>query len=267
MKKSGGDFGRWLVWGVYGALLLVLLPHTAWLFSQFEPVGVWSGVAVGWMGALSFEAAIAVLTHKLSVRISETPKRVRGWRRWGWQYANVYSVGLMVAVMVSSLANLAHAVEFGGVLRIFDDWGIPAKFYQLAFGAILPLVSLLFAKVLSQELEGEGEEDEAMVKVKVELVEVRSQANAVRKELVDVRRELEASEKRREEAELRLEGVTSLAGRLFGGEKRVRVLAAREAWPELPQSAVAVISGASVSYVSEVLRGPGTEDRDEGRRR
>ena len=234
-----------VLWAIYIALLAVLLPHTAWLFMQFE-AGGGMGVAAAWGGAFAFEAAIAVLTHRLSKRIEQTPKRLHGWLRWWWQYGNVYAVGLSAAVVVSALANLAHAVEFGGVLEIFADWGIPAKVYQLAFGGVLPMVSLVFAKVLSREVE----EDEAPNE---EVERANREVKEVRRELREAHQRLEESERLRREGEQQLEGVLRLAKGLFADEKRVRVLTAREAWPELPQSVIAAVAGASTSYVSEVL--------------
>jgi hypothetical protein len=42
---------------------------------------------------------------------------------------------------------------------------------------------------------------------------------------------------------------------LFAEEKRQRILAAAEHWPELPASSIAIITSASPGYVSEVLKG------------
>ena len=42
--------------------------------------------------------------------------------------------------------------------------------------------------------------------------------------------------------------------RLFAEEKRQRVLAAAERWPQLPAASIAVIASASPGYVSEVLK-------------
>ena len=46
-----------------------------------------------------------------------------------------------------------------------------------------------------------------------------------------------------------------LVARLFAEEKRQRILAAAEHWPELPASSIAIIASASPGYVSEVLKG------------
>ena len=227
-----------ILWIIYISLLLVLLPHTAWLFLQFEPSGS-MGIGAAWAGAIAFESAIAVLTHKLAKRIGETPRRYSGWFRFKWQYVNAYSVGLLISVSVSALANLAHAVQFGQSLVIFAEWGLPAKLYQLAFGAVLPVVSLLFARVLSTEAESEAEADPELERAKTSERELRRELQIVRKQL--------------EDAEQRTNAFGDLMARLFAAEKRQRVLAVRERWPKLAAGAIAVIAETSPSYVSEIL--------------
>lgn len=227
-----------ILWGVFLSLLAVLLPHTAWLFAQFEPSGHWIGTAAAWAGAFAFEAAIAVLVHKLSEHIKTTPKGRRGWSRWSHRYLNAYSLGLVVCVLVSALANLAHAVEYGRSLAIFAAWGIPAQVYQVAFGAVLPLMSLLFARVLSNVSDAETETDPELA--------------AAKQELGEMRRQVREANARAQAAEARFVAVGDLV-RLFAEEKRDRILAARQAWPKLPGNAIAVIADASPSYVSEVL--------------
>ena len=145
-----------ILWGVYLCLLGVLLPHTAWAFSTFEPRDAWWGKTTAWLGALAFESAIAVLTHKLAKHIEATR---RGRRLFIRRYLNAYSFGLLVAIGVSMLANLSHAVEFGGSMAIFANSSALPALYSVAFGAILPVVSLLFARVLSNVVDAEGEPD------------------------------------------------------------------------------------------------------------
>lgn len=234
-----------LLWAVYISLLAVLLPHTAWLFGAFEPVGP-MGTGAAWAGALAFESAIAVLTHKLAQRIGKTPKRATRLQALSFRYANAYSAGLIIAVAVSALANLAHAVEFGSELAIFARWGITPVVYQLAFGGVLPFVSLLFANVLSNEVEEDTGEDPELVKMR--------EANT------ELRRQLHSEEKRAKAAETALvseqvkfaNAAEKFAG-LFVEEKRARIIAIRQAWPELQASAVAMLADSSPSYVSEVL--------------
>ena len=224
-----------ILWCVYLALLAVLLPHTAWAFGRFEPTGA-SGDVTAWAAAFAFEAAIAALTHKLSRHI----ENVRGRRRlFVRRYLNAYSLGLGVAMSVSALANLAHAVEFGGAMAIFARWQIPFGLYAIAFGAILPLVSLTFARVLSNVVEQD--------------IAANPELEAANESLKALRAELRQANQRAQEAEQRFAAVGDLAVRLFAAEKRQRILAAREHWPELPPSAIAVITDTSKSYVSEVL--------------
>lgn len=234
-----------LLWIIYLALLGVLLPHTAWLFGRFEPEGGF-GVGSAWAAAFAFEAAIAALTHKLSKHIEETPKRMSGRRRMIYRYVNAYSAGLVLSVGVSALANLAHAVEFGRSLTIFATWGVHPVVYQVSFGAILPLVSLVFARVLSNVQESEGEEDPA-------LVAANEQIKVVRVELREAKAALAMAEGRAKDAEARFGAAGDLMRALVEGEKRDRIIAVKSRWPELPLSGVAVLTGSSVSYASEVL--------------
>lgn len=234
-----------LLWIIYLALLGVLLPHTAWLFGRFEQDGA-VGTLAAWAGAFAFEAAIAALTHKLSVHIEGTPKRLTAQRRMIYRYGNAYSLGLVLSVGVSALANLAHAVEFGRGLAIFGAWGVEPVVYEVAFGAILPLVSLVFARVLSNVQESEGEDDPA-------LVAANEQIRVIRSELREAKAALALADGRARDAEARFGAVGDLMRALVEGEKRERIIAVKTRWPELPLSGVAVLTGSSVSYASEVL--------------
>lgn len=232
-----------LLWLVYIALLAVLLPHTAWAFEQFEPAG---GRPVAWAAAFAFEAAIAVLTHKLAKHIETTPKRLSARAKFGYRYLNAYAVGLVTALGVSVLANLAHAVQFGRQMAIFGDSPVLAGVYSVAFGAVLPMVSLLFARVLSNVVESEQDADP-------ELVRVRSEMADVRRQLRDSEQQRRLAEQHAAQAEQRFDAAGELFARLFSDEKRQRILAARASWPELPAASIAIIAAASASYVSEVL--------------
>ncbi len=253
-----------ILWAVYLGLLAVLLPHTAWAFQAFEPADspviagpLTTSALVSYIAAFAFECAIAVLTHKLSTHIEQTAKeakRLTGWARFSRQYVNAFSLGLIVATLVSSLANLAHAIQFGTTLKIFTTWGIPFALYAVAFGGILPFVSLLFARVLSNVNESEGVEDPAIAEAKAQVVEVRRllrEAESARK-LAEARA-LEA-DRHAQEAEARFAAAGDLMRALVSEDKRARILAARQQWPQLPGAAIAVIAGAAPSYVSEVLK-------------
>lgn len=145
----------------------MLLPHTAWAFLNFEPENDTGRITfVPWTAAFAFEASIAAFTHKLSGHIEQTPKRLSVWTKFQYRYLSTYSLGLVASIGVSSMANLAHAVEYGKPLAIFTEGNIPFSAYALAFGVVLPLVSLVFARVLSNVVETEGEEDPAFVEAK-----------------------------------------------------------------------------------------------------
>jgi len=231
-----------LLWCIYLALLIVLFPHTAWAFGMYEPDG-WQGL--GWVGAAAFEGAIAALTWKLKQAIEET-RRVRGWRRFCARYLNVYSAGLLAAVGVSSAANWAHAVEFGRTFAVFGDYSIDPNIYAVAFGGILPLCSLLFARILADAPLAEGETNPEAEAAKSELKEVRRQLRQAEQERTD-------AEARANDAEQRFAAAGDLFARLFAEEKRQRILAARQTWPRLPASSIAIMTETAPSYVSEVL--------------
>jgi hypothetical protein len=76
--KHQRNWSNILIWTVYLALLVVLFPHTVWVFSRFETPAVgwlniqW-GMVTAWAATFAFEAAIAALTHKLAEHIESTP--------------------------------------------------------------------------------------------------------------------------------------------------------------------------------------------------
>jgi len=260
-KKA--DRTKYLLWGIYLCLLGVLLPHTAWLFGSFEPDGT-LGLVTGWAGALAFEAAIAVLTHKLAQHWERAPVRQERWKTSGWVrlrywYGNAYLAGLAVSVGVSSLANLAHAVEYGRALQIFARWGIEPPVYQVAVGAVLPIASLLFAAVLSNTVEVEDAPNPDLEKAKADLLETRRALRASEDQRRAAEEARARSEQERANAEQRFAAAGDLLAGLMQAEKRQRILAVNAALPklqpgeEIPLSLLALVSGASVAYVSEVL--------------
>jgi hypothetical protein len=224
-----------IFWFVFLCLLGVLLPHTAWLFKQFEPDTL-VGTVSAWVGAFAFEAAIAVLTHKLAKHIEQTPRRLHGRAKFLFRYANAYAAGLLFAVVVSSLANLAHSVEFGRELIVFTAWGIPEQVYQIAFGAVLPVVSILFARVLSNVSEIEQDIDPELEKANAKVREVAARLRETEQKLAEAER-------------VRSNEFTSL----IDPDKSVRIHAAKQLWPDLPVRSIAVIADASQGYVSDVL--------------
>lgn len=249
------SFTTYVLWTVFIALLLVLWPHTAWAFRQYEPAEstvlyngfTWADL-ISYVVAFAFEASIAVLVHKLSKRIEDTPKRLKSWHeKLAYQYINPISFGLVIATIVSGLANLAHAVQFGVPLKIFTAWGISSDVYSFAFGGILPLVSLTFANVLSNVVDDEEAPNP-------ELTTANETIRNLHKQLRDSEARVKQSEERARLAEERFNAIGDLVKMLFGEDKRQRIVAAHQQWPELPGSAIAIITGSSGAYVSETLK-------------
>ncbi len=242
-----------ILWAVYVTFLGVLLPHTAWAFRQFEPVSspsifgimTWADL-LSYMVAFAFEASIAVLTHKLSKLIEATPRRVKWWERIRFRYINGIAFGLFVATLVSGMANLAHAVQFGAYMKIFTEWGISQGFYSFAFGGILPLVSLTFANVLSNVTESEEAPNP-------EITLLNDQIKSVRSQLRESEQARKSAEEKAATAENRFGAAGDLMKKLFSDDKRERIIAIKEWRPELNGSAIAIIAESTPSHVSETL--------------
>ena len=187
---------------------------------------------------------------ELAKHIETTPRYTAGrvWlRRISHQYLNAYAAGLLVAVGVSVLANFGHAVEFGRDFAIFGQYKIPSLLYSLAFGGILPLVSLMFARILANTAEADAEVNPELTKSKQTIKQLRAELVSAEGQLVD-------TEARAKAAEQRFATAGDLFARLFAEEKRQRIVAAAQAWPELPAASIAIIADASPGYVSELLR-------------
>ncbi len=146
------------------------------------------------------------------------------------------------------LANFGHAVEYGQEFAIFGRYGVPPLLYSLAFGGILPLVSLMFARILANTAETEAQVNPELAKAKQTIKELRSELQAAEGHLTE-------AEAKANTAEQRFGAAGELFVQLFAEEKRQRILAAAERWPELPASSIAIITSASPGYVSEVLKG------------
>jgi len=252
-----------ILWIVYVFLLAVLMPHTAWAFRAFEPSSGWvitgdftSADLVSYIAAIAFEASIAVLTHKLAKHIEDTQKEARrknGLEKVYLRYGNAFFGGLLIATAVSSLANLAHAVQFGSQLAIFTAWGIPEAVYVVAFGGVLPVASLLFARVLSNVNESEGVDDPAVTEAKAANIELRKQLREAEGRAKSAEALQARAESERQQAEARFAAAGDLMAALMADDKRERILAVRRQWPQLTGSAISVMVGASPSYVSEVI--------------
>ena len=160
---------------------------------------------------------------------------------------SAYAAGLLLALGVSALANFAHAVEYGRAFAIFGRYSIPPFLYSITFGGILPLVSLLFARILGDNAATEAASSPELTKAKQTIKDLRD-------ELVEEEMRISDAQSRAIAAEQRFAAAGDLFARLFAEEKRQRILAASEHWPELPAASIAIIAGASPGYVSEVLK-------------
>lgn len=238
MKRS---ISYYVIWVIFLFLLASLLNHTAWTFSKYEPFGVIAYAdktisdipIIAWLQALSFEAAIAAITHKLSLLLGH-------YKKWTKRYLNVYTLALFLTGGVSALANTAHAVEFESNLKIFDAYGVPSVIYVLAFGTILPIVSMVFASILSKETTIEFEADNTVKRLNNEL------------------RKAKANLKTLETQRGYIEG-------LFAKSKRDRIVTARKMWPNVRNSVIVAITGASPSFVSDVLKDAPQSTNTDGR--
>ncbi len=224
-----------ILWIAYIALLLVLLPHSAWAFSLVEPGGltVFNAHPLGWALALTFETTIAAMTWKLQ---QYQGKKVKGRRRW----LNGYSVSLVLFAGVSGLANWLHAEEFARVSATFAHYSLPSAAFSTLFGAALPVASLAFAAILAPDVNEDGENSE--------LTQAKAEIREVRKQLAETNRMLT-------EANTQNAAMKEIALALFAPEVKVRIQAARAKWPTMPANGIAVLTGASAPYVSEVLSG------------
>lgn len=138
-------------------ILAVLLPHTAWWFEQFEPnTAKW----VTWVAAVAFEGAVYAFTEKVAERITAASRIRSFWKRVAKQYVHPYSLGLFIVTAVSIQANRSHAIVFGSSSPVFDVLNMSVQSGSLWAGAVLPVCSLLFAWVLSQESHTEHEVNE-----------------------------------------------------------------------------------------------------------
>lgn len=263
------------VWAVFIALLAALLPHTAWAFRQYEPIDsqiligsfTWANL-ISYVLAFAFEAAIAVLTHKLAKHFEvtkEVKKQIKNadgtfskvtdeWLTFKARYVNSFMFGLIITTCVSGMANLAHAVQFGQALTIFTRLGINPNLYSFAFGGVLPLVSLTFANVLSNVTEDEAAPNPEMEEAKKTILSIRQQLRDTESKLRDAEARVKAAEEKTRAAEDRFAALGDVVKYLFGEDKRQRIVISRKQWPQLPGAAIAIIAGASPAYVSEVLR-------------
>jgi hypothetical protein len=244
VKKILSIYG--LLWLVYVLFLGVLMPHTAWTFAQFQQDKALTN-PLAWMLAFSVECVIAAFTHKFSEYLTVTKKR-KGWGAAIGRWVNGYSLGLCMVLLISAIANLAYAVQFAGDLSVFAEWGISKGVYEFAFGAMLPFISLVFALVLSGMADTEADDDPALVAAKQQVIELRQA-------LRESERAQKATEAERVKAVERFGTVADIAKMFLLDDKKQRIQEVYKRWPNLQHSAIAELTEASPSHVSEVIKG------------
>jgi hypothetical protein len=262
-----------LFWGVYMAFLFVLLPQEAWTIGQGQdPSGeVWSLLGVtasplAWLLALAFSATIAIVTHRLNKHWMEMPNRYKAQdmvrKRFGYRWINVYALTLLITIPISAVANFMHVVEFTKpTLRIFEIYPWALGVYRFIFGMALPLVSMVFARVLSTMQESEQEEDPAFAKAKAELKEanstIRSLEQSMRKSEQEYSARIRDAERLANESEQRYRAVGDVVRWLFGQDEalRDRIRGIRTTFPNLSQNGIAQLIGCSTSTVNDNLQG------------
>lgn len=258
-----------LFWAVYVGFLFVLWPQAAWTIDQFQDVlsSKWMLMGVtasplAWALSGAIEATIGIVTHKLNQHWLDMPKLYKAvnmrLKRFVYRWLNVYAVALVVAMVVSAIANYTHVVEFtNSSLRVFDGNPNAIKIYQIVFGLALPGVSFVFARVLSSMQESEQEDDPAFAKAKADLKEaiatIREKDAAIRQANEAVR----LTERKLEESEQRYRAVGDVIRYLFGKDLalRDRIRGVRTSFPNLSQNGIAQVLGCSVSTVNEALQG------------
>jgi hypothetical protein len=124
------------------------------------------------------------------------------------------------------LANSGHAVEFGRDFAVLGSYDVPPQVHSLAFGGILPLASLVFARILANTADTEVQANPDVVKAKQAIKELRSELQAAEGQFAN-------AEARANAAEQRFTAAGDLVVQLFAEEKRQRILAAAERWPHL----------------------------------
>lgn len=280
-----------LFWLVYILFLFVLWPQTAWTVDQMQdptnPRIQFMGVSATWLAwslAGAVEVTIAIVTHKLNQHWLAMPRwrlvgladdatteqrrqyvrRTRdfAWKRFSYQWFNIYAVMLIISMVISAVANYTHVVEFTNhALKVFQgsEWVI--RIYQALFGFCLPGISFVFARVLSTIRESEQEEDPAFVETKTKLKESNETIRQLKREANESEQRASTTirqlERALDESEQRYKAVGDVVRFLFGTdiELRERIRGIKQSFPRLSQNGIAQIVGCSTSTVNEALVG------------
>jgi len=250
------------LWAVYVGVLVVVTPHTQWMFAQLEPADM---PGLSWVIAIVVEAAIFGLTHMLVKHIEARRlttfnferKRLEAgrlsryltwWPVFRYRWLNVYSLGLAMFVLVSGVANLTHAFEYGRPPRTVGEWGVPFSWYTLMFGAALPIMNLLFAAVLAQVDDHEQQTDPELEKANALRREAEKRAKELERLLADSERELAQSKKR-------YEAFGDVVVYLFDTQRSLedRIRYVRKTFPKLSQNGISQVLDCSVSTVNKYV--------------
>jgi len=250
-----------VLWFIYIALLVAILPHTSWWFAKSHPV---TDEVLSWILAIVFECGIFAFTHRI-VTLVATANRKRQlekegkwafrWRRISAGYVNLSGLGLLVTSGVSGFANWSYAVEHGGNLAIYSaPYMVSPLIYEFAAGGILPLVSFFFSYLLAEMMS----EREAITIKKTSAISKReeklrekykalSDQHATRQKQIDqLRADLDA-------ALTVSSGVGDLSG-LLSEQGKDRYLALRGLYSsqDVPAAWLAKLAGVSESYASQL---------------
>lgn len=234
-----------ILWIIFLALLAVLLPHTAWWFSQFQDpktitlfnISVRPGLLTAWFAALVFEGTIAAYTHKLAQHIESLPNYKDARKKFTERYLNAYGLILLIAWLVSTIANYAYALEFAEPVKLFTDTGLPVELGAGISGGILPLCSLLFARALSNVRETEPEQTQA-----------EQELLAKNKDLNKTNRELNAENQRLNETIRKANVLRTIFDADAAAAERVAL--AHRTFPDASQTALSQVLNLSKATVN-----------------
>jgi uncharacterized membrane-anchored protein YhcB (DUF1043 family) len=297
MKKS---FTYYAIWAIYILILAVMVPHSQWSWRQLEPANspiILTGWLLTWAdvialaAAVAFEGGVAVFTHRLAKKIESVKKqyRMKGgvrtydtWATFFARYGNSFTVALLFCAGVSGIANYFHALQFGVDIVAFSKWSWFRDLFPLAFGAALPVISLVFANALTTVNDDEAEDDPALTELKTKNIELnkayREQSNAFSKlqqdfnalkegfskvtdelkialDALKVREdELNATTEQVKSLQERLNNTPDFAKALFSEDAKDRVVGLKQLYPTLPNAAVAIMAKVSAGRVSQILK-------------
>ena len=247
----------------YIFLLVGILPHLAWAFNHFQEDYTWRGVPIGyvlaWVLAIVFDGSMFGFTYRLKGRIEQASKfkprqnetlNIYGvtirplfaWRKFSSAYLNIFGLLILLSSGVSMLANFSHAVEFGQPFKAFDAYGLPPLLYFFAFGAILPVMSFMFARVLADVTEAEQERSDSEQQAKISERAAKRGERKANEELNSVRGELEKLRERLGAYE-----------QLSAPTAKERIKAAQGLWPKDTQAKWAGRADVSTSHASGLL--------------